>query len=186
MASPVQKEFLKKEVLRWREKKIINPRQVREIFSEYGMIPPVEKKDPVNVIKVLLTIGAIILGLGVILFVASHWTDIPTHIKTVMLIVGTCLTFLVGYYFHYGKPHTKLLGQALMLASCLFQGGTIMLIGQIYNVNAGAPSLLFLWAISVLAVGWLFDLIPALALSSLLFILWDGFFNAKLSIPNYI
>src|SRR3989338_3956345 len=115
----VQKEFLKKEVARWREKKIINSRQVRKIYQEYGMAAPAEKKEPVNVIKVLLTIGAIILGLGVILFVASNWEEIPKHFKTVILIAGTSLNFLAGYFFHYRK-HTKLLGQALMLASCFF------------------------------------------------------------------
>ncbi len=99
--SSSQKRFLGQEIPKWKEKNIILESQAIGILKEYGIkyqpkekpkpIPkkPVQKKKPLDLVKVISTIGAIILGLGIILFAATNWFKIPNIIRIIILLITT-------------------------------------------------------------------------------------------------
>lgn len=186
-ATQKQKEWLGKEILKWCEKGLISKFQIEGIFKEYNIKYTKEKEEekPVNIIKVLAIIGSILLGLGVILFVASNWQEIPRFIKTIMLLVITFGTFYASYYLTYQKKEHVVLGKALLLLSTLLYGATIFLISQMYNVNANSHWLILFWAFSILPVAYLLESLPAYLLMSFLFIVWDGLFNLAYKTANY-
>lgn len=182
-----QKEWLKKEVLNWSRKGLIHDYQVENILTEYNIKyeKKKEEKKPVNVVNVLAIIGAILLGLGIILFVAANWQKIPRLVKTLMLLTVTFVTFYLGYFLTYQKKEHIILGKALIFLSTLFYGGSIFLIAQMYNVNANSHWLVLFWAFSILPVAYFLESLPTYLLTSLLFIIWDGLFNLAYDTANY-
>ena len=184
--NPSQKDWLKKEVLRWSDKGIISEYQVDDILKEYNIqFKPKKEEKPLNVVKVLALIGSILLGLGVILFVAANWQEIPRLIKTLMLLTATFGAFYIGYFLSYQKKEHITLGNALIFLSTLFYGGSTFLIAQMYNVNADSHWLVLFWAASIFPVAYFLESLPTYLLTSLLFIIWDGLFNSTLDKPNY-
>jgi len=195
--SPGQKRFLKQEIPRWKEKNIISEAQSIGILKEYGIkyqpeekpkpIPkkPVQKKKPLDLVKVISTIGAIILGLGIILFAATNWFKIPNIIRMIILLITTAGVFYLGYHFSYKRKNYPILGKALLFLSTLCYGGSVFLIAQIYNVPANSHWLILIWAFSILPIAYFLSSTPVFILSSFLFIVWDGLFNTILKMPNY-
>ncbi|MFH1849372.1 MAG: DUF2157 domain-containing protein [archaeon] len=179
------KNWLKNEVLSWRKKGIISEQQTTRILNQYSISYEPPKSEPVNVIKVLSIIGAVLLGLGVILFVAANWDKIPDTIKTLMLLVVTFGTFYLGYHFSYQGTGLPNLGKTLMFLSTMFYGGSVFLISQTYNITANSHWLVLMWAASILPVAYFFSSMPAYILTSILFVIWDGLFTFKTEIPNY-
>lgn len=196
-SSPSQKRFLEQEILKWKEKNIISESQTIGILKEYGIkyqpkekpkpIPkkPVQKKKPLDLVKVISTIGAIILGLGIILFTATNWSKIPDIIRIIIPLITTSGVFYLGYHFSYKRKNYPILGKALLFLSTLCYGGSVFLIAQIYNVSANSHWLILIWAFSILPIAYFLSSTPVFILSSFLFIVWNGLFNFSYTMPNY-
>lgn len=185
--SPDKKSWLKAEVLKWFDKGIIYESQADEILSEYGMKSGIKKPEvsSVNVVKVLAYIGAVLVGLGAILFVAANWQEIPRLIKVMMLSLLTLGTFYAGYHIKHELENREILGKALIFMSTLFYGGSIFLIGQMYNINANSHWLVLLWFASIFPVAYFLDELPTYVLSSVLLIIWSFQFSVAYDFPNY-
>ncbi len=182
---PKLKNWLTQQIMGWKKKNIITDYEVKGILNEYGIKYEIPKEKPVNIIRVLMIIGAILLGIGVILFVASNWSKMPALAKTCILLLTTFVTFYLGYFFSYQRKSMQNLGQSLFFLASLFYGGSTFLIAQIYQVNANASWLVLFWAASILPVAYFFKSIPTYLLSTALFALWGITFTASNHMPNY-
>lgn len=186
-ASPDKKSWLKGEVHKWFDKGIIYESQADEILAEYGMKSGIKKPEvsSVNVVKVLAYIGAVLVGLGAILFVAANWQEIPRLMKVLLLSVLTFGTFYAGYHIKHEMENREIFGRVLMFLSTLFYGGSIFLIGQMYNINANSHWLVLLWFASIFPVAYFLDELPVNILSSILLIVWSFQFSVAYDFPNY-
>jgi len=127
-------------------------------------------------IVAISTIGAILLGIGAILFVSSNWRVLPDLVKIEILLSSTFGAYYLGYRFKYGKKNLPKVGVSLFFLGALLFGASIFLIAQIYNINANSRSLVLIWLIGVLPFVYAFKSEPIAALSSLLFLIWIGLF----------
>lgn len=182
---PKAKNWLKQQVVSWKNKNIITDYEARDILKEYGIDYEMPAAKPVNIIRVLMIIGAILLGIGVILFVASNWHKIPALAKTAILLGTTFTTFCLAYFFSYQRENMQILGHVLFFLASLFYGGSTFLIAQTYHVNANASWLVFFWAASILPVAFFFKSIDTYLLSTSLFALWGVMFSNSNHVPNY-
>ena len=130
-------------------------------------------------IVALSTIGAVLLGLGVILFVASNWSAIPNLIKTLLLLGSTFAAYYAGYLLGYQKQNFPRVGASLLFLGALLFGASVFLIAQIYHVNANAHTLVLIWLVGVLPAVYGFSSVAIAGLSSLLFFVWMGLFLAE-------
>ncbi len=177
--------WLKKEILHWKDKEVISSEQADNILKIYDY-PPKEGIKRGSLIRVLSTIGAVLLGVGVILFVASNWREISAAVKTIMLISVTLGTLYLGYYFSYEKKGLVMLGKSLLFLAAIFWGATLALIGQIYHLPTSGNWVIFLlWAFPILPVAFFFESTPVFLLSSGLFLTWNIFFMVSQGVANY-
>ncbi len=130
-------------------------------------------------IVAISTIGAALLGIGAILFIASNWKGIPDLTKILILLGITFGTYYLGYLFKYDKRNLPKVGASLFFLGVLLFGVSILLIAQIYNINTNAHSLVLLWLIGILPLVYAFRSEPIAALSSLLFLIWTGLFTFR-------
>lgn len=120
------------------------------------------------------TIGAILIGIGAILFVASNWEKIGDTFRIILLAGNTIIIHYAGYYLRYENGRYPRLGLALIFLSALFFGASIFLIAQIYNINANNSTLALIWLLGVFPLIYGYRSAAVAGLCSLLFYLWIG------------
>jgi uncharacterized membrane protein len=99
-----------------------------------------------------LILGAILLGAGVLLFVAAHWDAISP-------LSRMCLTLLMLVFFHglgiAARDRFAGFATAMHALGTISAGAAIALVGQIFNIQEHWPAAVLLWAICAAAGWWL-------------------------------
>lgn len=166
--------IIEKQIREWLESGTITQEQAEKMLADVNQKSKEERSN--KFIVAISTIGAILLGVGAILFVASNWREIPDLIKVLILLGSTFGAYYLGYLFKYDKKNLPKVGSALFFLGALLFGATLFLIAQIYNINANAHSLVLIWLIGVLPLVYGFRSESIAALSCLLFFIWMGLF----------
>lgn len=134
-------------------------------------------------IIVISTIGAVLLGTGAILFIASNWQVLSSIVKMLILIGTTGAAYAAGYYLKYQYGELPRVGGALMLLGALLFGATVMLTAQIYHVAANHHSLVLIWLIGILPLVYSIRTVPMAFLAAALLMLWVGLFIGNYGYP---
>ena len=123
--------------------KVITPETARDIEKYFA-----QKKQPQG--NILLTVfgalGAILVGLGIILIFAHNWDTFPKVVKT-MLALLPLFSFqaLTAYTIAKNKSHLwKDAAGTLLFFSV---GGAMALVAQIYNIPGNLSGFLFMWVL---------------------------------------
>lgn len=165
---------LKDELDGWQKDGVIESSQAEAIMRRYG----IEKKGykPANVITALSTLAAILVGVGVILFFASNWEKMPDIVKVALLFMATFGIYYAGFVMRFEKKNYPTAGHALLFLGSILVGATILLIAQIFNINADSHWLYLLWFVVIIPMGYVFDSKPTVGLNILIFTFWLGIF----------
>ncbi|PKK89211.1 MAG: hypothetical protein CVV64_15495 [Candidatus Wallbacteria bacterium HGW-Wallbacteria-1] len=163
---------LETESARWVAMGIIEPLQRGKILELY----PSQTDQPSRFASIIALFGAICLGMGGILFVASNWQAIPSFLKTILMAGLASSSVWAGYHLGYKKGNYPKIGESLVLVGCILWGASIALVAQIYNIHSPHPTNGgILWLIGVLPLAWALMSPQVWALSSLGIILIAGF-----------
>jgi uncharacterized membrane protein len=101
---------------------------------------------------VALVLGGILLGAGVLLFVAAHWDDVSPMTR-LALVMGMLAVFHgTGIVTRERFPGFATTMHSLGTVS---SGAAIALVGQIFNMQEHWPAAVMLWALCALAGWWL-------------------------------
>jgi uncharacterized membrane protein len=99
---------------------------------------------------IALTFGALMLGAGILLFVASHWENMAPVTRFSVVIGAISLLHAVAVVTARSSPQLSLTMHAIGTIS---SGAGIFLSGQIFNLQEHWPTGILLWAIAA-ALGW--------------------------------
>jgi uncharacterized membrane protein len=127
------------------------------------------------------TVGAVLLGVGAILFIASNWRELSSIVKMALLLGATAAAYASGYYLKYEFRELPRIGGALMFLGALLFGATVMLTAQIYHVNANDHALVLIWLIGILPLVFAMRTYPTAILGAALLMLWVGLFATSRS-----
>ena len=133
----------------------------------------------INSLLVFQRLGAILLGIGAILFIASNWSELSSLVKVLILIGSTATAYYLGYYFKIQKANLPMVGSSLLFLGALLFGATVILVTQIYHINANNHVLVLIWLLGILPLVYTLRSLPIAALASILFYLWIGLVFAK-------
>lgn len=160
---------LEPETRTWVDEGLITDEQREAILARYPRADHRRRQA-----AILSILGAVLVGVGAILFVATNWEAIPRTARFVLLVGATGLAHGAGLHLRRtgASPHV---GHALHVVGSFLFGATLFLVAQLYNVNANAPTLLLLWAIGVLPLAWALPSRPTLLLGLGVTGLWLGF-----------
>ena len=103
-------------------------------------------------VVIALLLGGILLGAGVLLFVAAHWDDV-SPIGRLALVLGLLALFhVVGI-----ATRERFSGFAATMHALgtVASGAAIALVGQIFNMQEHWPAAVMLWALCAAAGWWL-------------------------------
>ena len=102
------------------------------------------------VVQTLAYVGAIVAGLGVILFFAANWDAIPRPTRVVALLATIAAAYGAGYVLRHARATRPHVGEALLLLGAITFGASLFLVGQMYHVQAHDPFAFLLWAAAAL------------------------------------
>ena len=101
-------------------------------------------------VLVALILGALLLGAGVLLFVAAHWERVSPLSR--MLLVLSMLILVHGLGFLV-RPRFTGFATSMHAVGTISAGAAIALVGQIFNMQEHWPSAVLLWAMCA-GAGW--------------------------------
>lgn len=116
-----------------------------------------------------LGLGGLLLGAGILLFVAAHWDGLGPAQRFLLVLVVVAGLHLAGAFTADRSPG---LSAALHACGTVSLGGGIFLSGQIFHLQEHWPGGLALWAIGAWIGWWLLRQWPQAASGALLAPAW--------------
>lgn len=152
--------WLRGELESWLAEGLIEPRQADALRQRYP-----RTGNDLGLGRLLLTaLGSIIFGLGIILFFAYNWEDMPKAAKLAVVFGGLVASHGTGYWLMLRRssdPGASRVGiEALHLLGTMLFGAGIWLVSQIYHFDNPYPGALLTWGLGALALAWALPSLP--------------------------
>src|SRR5262245_30832711 len=97
-----------KQIKKWVQEGAISLQQAEKMLAD---VKEERKEQSSNkFIVAVSTIGAVLLGIGAILFVASNWLVMSDLEKVLILLASTFGAYYIGYLFKYEKQNLPKVG----------------------------------------------------------------------------
>jgi uncharacterized membrane protein len=128
---------LEHELDAWTDEGLVSPEQAAAIRSRYAREAPVEARE--RIVRVVSAVGAVVAGLGVVLFVGANWDGMPRPTRVLLLLALVATAYGAGYVLRELRGTHPHLGEALYLLGGLAFAAEIFLVGQMYHVDAHWP-----------------------------------------------
>ncbi|AFY64525.1 DUF2157 domain-containing protein [Geitlerinema sp. PCC 7407] len=181
MASEKFRRQLRQEAERWQTEGLIDPSLLQRLAERYRF-EELETAARNRFVAVLLGLGCILLGLGVISFVAANWQTYSRLTKVIMLLTLFVSVNSAGFYLWRSPDPARWqrrLGHGLLILGTLVLGANLALMAQIYHLTGPAHDLYIVWALGVLAMAYCLRLTSLGVISLLLMGIgyWWRFFD---------
>ena len=178
-SAPTEDAFasrLRVEVQQWQADGIITAEQAEAIRDRYESDAPAASGSAIGnrVVSVIAIMGAVLIGLGIIAFIAANWSEIPKLAKLAMMVVGTPAIYVIGWFLGYRFDYPRI-GIAIILLGAITFGASIHLVAQTYHVPVNHPNLVPLWFLGVIPLAYITRSRAMLGLSIILFLAAAGF-----------
>ena len=171
------------EVGRWQADGLISEEQAAAILERY---PPAGETSGSAIgnrtVSVIAIMGAALIGLGIIAFIAANWSDIPTLAKLALMVVGTPVIYVAGWLLSYRFGFVRI-GTAVILLGAIAFGASIHLVAQTYHVPVNHPNLMPAWFLGVIPLAYIIRSQSVLGLS-LIILLVATAFRAQEWVPD--
>lgn len=164
---------LKEEVELWLEEGLISAEQKEHLLVRYQVLEEAdETAGPGKLITTVSMLGAILIGAGIVLFIASNWSEVPRWGKLFMIFSSMLTCYGLGFYLGYEKKTYPTVGGALIFLGSIMFGAGIFLISQIYHMTFYYPNGPLLWGLGILSLAYLFRYTTIMALAILDMLIW--------------
>jgi len=122
-----------------------------------AIISKEEKEDTSKrTIRIIVTIGAILIGAGIFSFIAANWQEMPKPVKIFIILAAMLISYTAGWYLKE-KMNLSKTGEALILLGVIIYGAGIFLVAQMFHIRANWPDGFILWMIGAITVGYVIE-----------------------------
>ena len=158
---------IEKRVARWLEASLIDSTTAERIRAfETAEDVPQKARWPV---LVAVSFGGLMVGAGVLLFVASHWNSLSPASRFTLVLLLVAVFHVAGAFL---RERFSVLATTLHALGTAALGAAIFLSAQIFNLQEHWPGGLMLWAAGAWAGWWLCRDWPQAAFAALLTPAW--------------
>lgn len=171
--------WLSTESERWVREGILSVEQAARLRALYPAPTPTRPWATL----IFCGLGALIVGLGVILLFAYNWHAMPKLAKLATVFGALAAAHAGGLYLFQSKPRYRAMGEALTVGGTMLFGAGIWLVAQIYHINEHFPTAFLIWGLGAFLLAWtlpsIFQALMALALLTI----WAGTESAAFNAP---
>ncbi|MBI5149566.1 MAG: DUF2157 domain-containing protein [Candidatus Omnitrophica bacterium] len=172
MADPKLVEYVKTSLAQGKPKEeiykeLLGQGQTIEVIQEsFNALTTEEEKEDTSkrTIRIIVTIGAVLVGTGIFSFITANWQAIARPVKIGIILVSMLISYGTGWHM---KEKSNLLktGETLILLGSIIYGAGIFLVAQMFNIRANWPDGFILWMIGAIAVAYAVESYPLLYLA---------------------
>lgn len=151
---------LRQEAKLWQAEGLINESLYQQLSDRY-QLDNLEKAASDRFVTILISLGGILLGLGVITFVAANWQEWSREVKIILLLSLFIAVNTAGFYL-WRQPPTppnesskkRKLGQGLLIFGALILGANIAFMAQMFHIGGSPYGLYLVWGFGVIAMAY--------------------------------
>ncbi|MBL8204246.1 MAG: DUF2157 domain-containing protein [Blastocatellia bacterium] len=143
---------LKQELPAWVQEGIVTEDAAQRLTSLYEL-DELRTESSSLLAAVIFTLGGLLLGGGLMSFVAANWEVLPTLVKVILLLLLLLAFHLAGYWLWHKKNWPRL-GHALVFTGSLVFGANIGLMAQIFHVSGEWYGAFGAWALGSLVMAY--------------------------------
>jgi uncharacterized membrane protein len=160
MQKPAFRRQLRQEASKWEEENLIDRNLYLELADRY-QFDQLEDEASNRFITILTGLGFILIGLGVLSFVAANWQYLSKTWRIAMMLTAFVAINTTGYYLWRQTAINRLganqrrFGEGLLLLGALLFGANTALFAQLFNIGGDVGVLLMGWSIGVLIMAYL-------------------------------
>jgi uncharacterized membrane protein len=162
--------WLFSEIQRWVREGIIDSTAAESIGRLYPQ--PQSKTSRPWALIVFSGIGAVIIGLGIILLFAYNWHDMTKFTKLSVVFGSLVLAHFIGITLFIRSDRFKGIGEALCVLGTMLFGAGIWLVAQIYHIEEHFPNAFLLWGIGAMLLAWTMPSVMQAIIAAVLFTIW--------------
>lgn len=155
MLSDKFRHQLRQEAEQWHTEGLIDASVYEQLCDRY-QFNELEFSARNRFVVILLGLGSILLGLGLITFVAANWQAWSRELKVTLLLSGFVGVNIAGFYL-WRRPRQRWqrgLGQSLLLLGALLLGANMALMSQLFHQSGLLYQLFFVWGLGVLVMAY--------------------------------
>jgi len=160
MTSEKFRRQLQIEAQQWQGNGLISPDQYQELSRLY-QFDGLEIAARDRFVVTLIGLGSILLGLGIITFVAANWQAIPRGFKLTLLMIAFWGVSILGYWL-WTQPGIipgrqswqQRLGSGFLLLGGILMGANLALGSQMFHIGGSAYELFLVWGLGVLVMAF--------------------------------
>lgn len=155
MESEKFRRQLRQEAEQWWRDGVIDASAYETLAQRY-QFQSLEGEAKSRFVVILMSLGGILLGLGVITYVSANWQGWPREFRTLLLLALFLSVNALGFYLWRRSPSQggQRLGHALLLLGALILGANLGLMSQMFHQSGNLYELYLVWSLSVLAMAY--------------------------------
>ncbi len=170
-------QWLARQLPVWVDKAIISDSQAATLRALYPA------QDTLSLGRLLLTgIGAVMIGLGVILLFAYNWSEMGKFSK-LTVIFGALIAAHALAIFTRSRHHVY--SESLFALGTMLMGSGIFLVGQIYHMDSHYPDAFLLWSVGALLLAWVLPSLTQAFMATTLVVTWHLIEVLDFQFPNH-
>jgi len=183
MISDKFRRELREQAQLWEAEGLIDTSFYQQLSDRY-QFNTLETASRNRFLSILMSLGGILLGIGVITFVAANWQVWSREVRVALLLSLFVAVNAAGFYLWRIPPsrsqnsnqnilpatkgRNKLLGEGLLLLGALILGANMALMAQMFHIGGSSYGLFLAWGIGVLGMAYSLRLTSLGVLSALL------------------
>jgi uncharacterized membrane protein len=173
--------WLRDQIGTWLDEGLIDASQAEILRARY---PVGDQGTPWSRI-IVSSVGAIVFGLGIILFFAYNWADMHKVTKLALVFGAVLAAHGTGFYLSASADAKRGLVESLHVMGTMLFGAGIWLVAQIYHIDEHYPNAFFVWGLGALALAWAMPSVAQALMAVLLVFLWGCFEVFDFSSANH-
>jgi len=140
--------WLESESSGWVASELIDDATRHRILESY-QVQSAERRS----LLALMLLGALMLGIGVLLLIGYNWQRMPVSGKVAIIMISVGLAFAASAWSYARQRHAA--GEILAFIGVLLFGNAIWLIAQVLHIRGNFADAFMWWAVGALATAWL-------------------------------
>ena len=154
MVSDKFRRELEREGKAWQEEGLLQPEQWMHLRDRYNL-DRLEAQAANRFTLILMALGAVLVGLGVMTYVAANWEEIPKLVRSVGLFGSFVGVSFAGFGLRRSPDSLKQkLGDGLLLLGGMLIGANMALMAQMFHITGPLHPLLIVWSLAVVLMAY--------------------------------
>jgi uncharacterized membrane protein len=163
--------WLQEQISAWLDEGLIDAGQAGALRARYS----VGDQDTPWTRIIASSTGAVVFGLGIILFFAYNWAEMHKFVKLALVFGAVLAAHGSGFYLSASADAKRPLVESLHVMGTMLFGAGIWLVAQIYHIDEHYPNAFIVWGLGALALAWAMPSIAQGLMAVLLVFLWGSF-----------